>query len=492
MRHYKRRAQVMLSKKDAAAYLLDESRQANLITQHSATPKEEILDSYMPLDFASLSERMTALLSSTVVSAVIQSLKEDPEASEWVHDGLGLHKRQEIVDCLFCGQSLPSQRLSVLEEHFNTAYEDLVCSLDELTEDIDCTLKSVAETEYPDGSRFLDQFSQEYEAIRLKLKIYRGQASTYLESLKSTISKKRNMPFERVAVDGAILPPDCNILDSLNEIIQKHNSACRTHAKTAVDARSLLESGLVAEELDVFKDISKHMEESDASIQTIEEDVNVLQERIVDLEAEITEHRRPAEELNQDLRTYLGHGDIQLAIQDRGYAIIRNGVSAHHLSEGETTAIALLYFLKSLEDHRFDIKKGIVVLDDPVSSLDAGALFLAHGFIQNRTKDAGQLFIFTHNLAFLRQTRNWFRRINRGKKDSGKPARLYTLNCVSGVDGRRSSMCILDPILECYESDYHYLFACIWRGAKLSAGSLKENYSLPNMARTVSGNPSWL
>ncbi len=42
-------------------------------------------------------------------------------------------------------------------------------------------------------------------------------------------------------------------------------------------------------------------------------------------------------------------------------------------SEGERTAIAFLYFLKSLQDKSFDLANGIVVIDDPVSSLDANA-----------------------------------------------------------------------------------------------------------------------
>jgi wobble nucleotide-excising tRNase len=72
------------------------------------------------------------------------------------------------------------------------------------------------------------------------------------------------------------------------------------------------------------------------------------------------EHRQPAEELNDDLRKYLGHSDLLLEIKDAGYTISRNGVPAKSLSEGETTAIALLYCLKTLKDRRFDLAKGVV------------------------------------------------------------------------------------------------------------------------------------
>ena len=106
--HYKRRAQKMLSEGDAASYRLGNADRVRLITQHRASPKEEIRTySYDVPDFASLEARLVDVLFRTVVSEAIQSLREDSEASEWVHRGLDLHKRQNIADCIFCGQSLP-------------------------------------------------------------------------------------------------------------------------------------------------------------------------------------------------------------------------------------------------------------------------------------------------------------------------------------------------------------------------------------------------
>ena len=206
------------------------------------------------------------------------------------------------------------------------------------------------------------------------------------------------------------------------------------------------------------------------------------------LEREIVEHRQPAEELNDDLRHYLGHNEIQLEVKETGYTIARNGVPATALSEGETTAIALLYFLKSLRDRRLDIKKCVVVLDDPVSSLDANALYLAFGFIRERTQDAAQLFILTHNFTFFRNVKNWFHNLKgQRKKDiSQRPARFYMLDCRFKANQRFSVLCPLDPLLEQYESEYHYLFARIYREACRATGTtLEENYFLPNIARRL-------
>ncbi len=206
------------------------------------------------------------------------------------------------------------------------------------------------------------------------------------------------------------------------------------------------------------------------------------------LEAQIVAHLRPAEELNQELRDYLGHAELRLEVKETGYAIMREHAEAQALSEGEMTAIALLYFLKSLQDRSFDLAKGVVVLDDPVSSLDANALFLAFGFIRARTQDAAQLFIFTHNFSFFRLVRNWFHHMKgQGKNDiSQRPAHFYMIECLHDGTKRSSSIRPLDPLLESYESEYHYLFAQIYREAHATSPTcLAHSYTLPNVARRL-------
>ena len=70
--------------------------------------------------------------------------------------------------------------------------------------------------------------------------------------------------------------------------------------------------------------------------------------QITEIEKDIEEHRRPADELNTDICAYLGRKELTFEIQGTGYQISRNGIVAKNLSEGEKTAISFLYFLKSL------------------------------------------------------------------------------------------------------------------------------------------------
>ncbi|KGD34436.1 AAA family ATPase [Burkholderia pseudomallei] len=134
----------------------------------------------------------------------------------------------------------------------------------------------------------------------------------------------------------------------------------------------------------------------------------------------------------------------------------------------------------------FDLKHGVVVVDDPISSLDSNAIYSAFGFMKRRLCDAGQLFVLTHNYTFLRQVRNWFGHLNRGKAKLGLPARFYMLRA-SYVGGQRNSAIeAMDPFLRKYESEYHYLFKRIVEASALPGGGpLETYYELPNLARRL-------
>lgn len=93
------------------------------------------------------------------------------------------------------------------------------------------------------------------------------------------------------------------------------------------------------------------------------------------------------------------------------------------LSEGEKNFIAFLYFFQlciGTDDlQRNGSKKKIIVIDDPVSSLDSQALFivstLIHSLIQRKADDnkpirmllknenIAQVFILTHNIYFYKE-----------------------------------------------------------------------------------------
>lgn len=104
------------------------------------------------------------------------------------------------------------------------------------------------------------------------------------------------------------------------------------------------------------------------------------------------------------------------------YEVIReDGSVAENLSEGERNFIAFLYFYHQVRGSMSseELKEKIVVIDDPVSSMDSTALFLVSAIVReminvcrNNTEYLNpkvpgdyikQLFVLTHNVYFHRE-----------------------------------------------------------------------------------------
>jgi wobble nucleotide-excising tRNase len=486
---FRRYAQEMVDAGDTAAHRLSESDREKLLAQHRATPKPKVQEiSYQPPILETQTEAVLRLVKTTVVSAVIQSLKDDSTLSSWVHQGLGLHHDRHAEMCLFCEQTLPKDRLAALEAHFSAEYDHFLQSVDAQIATLEVASRAASTLSLPSRAEFYEDLADDYASVKATLKTALDSTKSALDSLADALKNKKGRAFEALDLTVAVSNVDFQTLDRLNEIIRQHNQACDAFQARASASRQRLETDSVAGALDDFRSMVAGLQTSDTSVNEADVEVKRLNEEIARLEREIVESRQPAEELNDDLYKYLGHDELRLDVRETGYTIARNGLPATSLSEGETTAIALLYFLKSLRDRRFDLAKGVVVLDDPVSSLDANALYLAFGFIRERTEDAAQLFILTHNFTFFRQVRNWFHHLKgQNKKDVGqRPARFYMLDCVRDEHQRCSSIRPLDALLEQYDSEYHYLFARVYRGAAASTPTaLEENYILPNIARRL-------
>ncbi len=486
---YKQRVETMRSAGDKASHLLADDERERLLAQSKATPKAPVNEVTLELpDLSQLTEATRQLLQKSVVSSAIATLKADPQLSSWVHDGLGLHLQREADRCLFCEQSLPDGRIAALETHFSTEYEQLLRQLDVQIAELDAASHSASQASLPNRAELYEDLVVDFDQAKAAYDTTITTLADYLAALVKALESKKQKIFETQSLNVSVPDLKQSVISDINAIIKRHNQTCTDFATHVSTARARLEADSVGSSLDEYQSLAKALQEQETAISQANTTIQNLTSQITLLEREIIEHRQPAEELNQDLHSYLGHAELQLEVKDTGYTISRSGTPARSLSEGEMTAIALLYFLKTLKDRRFEMGKGLVVLDDPVSSLDANALFLAVAFIQRCVDDAAQIVILTHNFAMFRQVRNWFHHLkDQNKNDITKhPARFYMMDCSLTDKGRRARIAPLDPLLERFESEYHYLFARVYRRSKEDAqGGLEKNYIFPNMARRL-------
>ena len=485
---YRKRSEAMKTAGDRTAHLLDSESRQSLLSLHTSNPRDEIAELiYRFPSLDSLADEVSNLLSSTVRSELIHSLKDDPELSEWVRGGLDMYQHRDGEYCLFCEQEMPLDRLVSLRKHFNDQYELFLRRLDSEIKEVRKIYAQVERLEIPVAAELYDHLGVDYNNAADAVTHNLQRIMEYLSSVKEALVYKSTHMFEALSMPVSVPAVDTNTVDQLNRVIQKHNDLSATHQARVRKARETLEADTVASGLMEYGRFTDQIHKLEESVRQALATVEDLQREISELEREIVQHRRPAEDLNNDLHRYLGHNQLQVEVKETGYAITRNGIPAQALSEGETTAIALLYFLRSLDDHRFDLSSGIVVLDDPVSSLDANSLYQAFGLIRSRTADSGQLLILTHNFTLFGLVRNWFHHMKgqNARDIHKKPARFYMLDCSWNGFDRNSRIQALDPMLEKYESEYHYLFACIHRAVTAPVSKLEDNYVFPNMARRL-------
>lgn len=499
------------------ALLSDDSRQQHLATKDGKAMAKASEPSVSFPDFAGLTTRTQALLSHSVVSSVIAELAENPAVAGWVHAGLSLHSGELASSkCKFCDQPLPERRIQQLEAHFNDEFKMFQSNIDALVADIRSAQGFEQALRVPPKEALYDHLRPEYEKT---LKTLRQQATTVqmsLEVLLRALEAKRSEPFKdfelrpfitgystsdeptsrietffQVAMAGlAALSAAMGqtTFDKLKSIIDQHNDRTDTFDASVKDARAALAKNEILKALPEWTKKSQTVTDARDQATTARDEAANLRKEITALEVQIRQHRRPAEELNQEVASYLGRDELQFEVEQNGYRITRGGHPAVHLSDGERTAIAFLYFLKSLQGTDFDLKTGIVVIDDPVSSLDANSLFSAFGFMKQRTAEAGQLFVLTHNFAFFRQVRNWYYNLpgQRKKDPNVQPARFYMLTTDFSNGRRAASLQALDPFLHQYESEYHYLFKRLHEEAhKPVVQGIETYYAIPNIARRL-------
>src|SRR5690606_3519103 len=115
--------------------------------------------------------------------------------------------------------------------------------------------------------------------------------------------------------------------------------------------------------------------------------ITSLKEAIKRLEDELKSDTLAIEEINDNLHKFIGRSDITLERQEEGgYRLKRGGVVAKNLSEGEKTAISLIYFFSKIQENDAVKANQIIILDDPISSFDSNHLFNASSLIKKSTE----------------------------------------------------------------------------------------------------------
>lgn len=445
-------------------------------------------DYSLDLGAKAIETSVSSLCERTVFSDAIAGLQVSTEIGRWVEQGHALHKNLGNETCQFCEQAIPADRWRSLEAYFNNEDQALKSEIERAIDEVKQLKRLLQATPLPDRLAFYSDFRDRYDQARKALTAEIDAASVELDQIVYKLNEKLGARATSYQFDGRLdLGRLAEAMSAVSALVDDHNkktegfSARKDAAKKAVEGHYLF--GIKAEvagfDAKIADENALIKENTEGDESTGLDALAKLQAAIAEKKSQISNSHRAGKDLTRLLQTFLGRDELVFESGDNGYRVKRNGEDAKRLSEGERTAIAFIYFIVQLKDQEFDLAEGIVVIDDPISSLDSSSVYQAFAFLKSAVKDARQVFLLTHNFSFLRLLINWLQHDPAAKKKN----QMYMLVCRNYAAGRHSTIVPLDRALIDHPTEYHFLFKTLadFKGD----GTIAECYHIPNVARKV-------
>lgn len=349
------------------------------------------------------------------IAAMIKKLG----SSDWIKEGRTFYDVNEKV-CPFCQQPTTDAFAESLNKYFDETFVSDIQAIDDLVvhykNDSERLIQQIAAA-IATSSRFLNVENLKDEKVRLE--------STVMINIQRLDSKKKepSQIFDLESIKNIAAMVTVQITDA-NAKIADHNKivdnlADERRKLTARVWKYLLEVELKKEFANYESErtnLNKAITGIEAKIQSVTKDMTAKALEIRELEKQTTSIEPTIKEINA-LMSNFGFRSFSLSKTENGpfYKLGRpNGDDAKEtLSEGEKSFITFLYFyylLKGTNSETGMTMDRVVVIDDPVSSLDSDILFIVCSLIKSLFDEirsgAGhvrQIFILTHNVYFHKE-----------------------------------------------------------------------------------------
>lgn len=370
------------------------------------------------------------ILSVSIVNSAdtgLANFLKEMGATEWARQGHDSYSKNAGCKCPYCSQNLPEDFETIFLNSFDDSYQ---INLNKLLE----FLVSYEESANRLLPRLQNIPSELYPQIDIrpyndKLSALKGVLQSNIE----TIRKKVAAPATTVHLEktAPILDELSALIDNYNNLITENNTVVADRAAKQNECTSKLFSLMAFHLKDVIHSYNKRRLELKTELEL---KTSLLEEeklKLSEAQAELSESRKSMVEtdtakdrINQMLHDsgMQGFSLEKKQGMEHVYEVIRpDGSIATNLSEGEKNFIAFLYFFYLVQGSTSaegDTREKIVVIDDPVSSMDSGSLFIVSTLVRqlieicrnnadNRnsaTQDnfIKQIFILTHNAYFHR------------------------------------------------------------------------------------------
>lgn len=380
---------------------------------------------YGSLPGKDLLDRVIVSSSDTPFARFMKALGDT--ASDWVRDGHTHYAGAAGGKCPYCQQKLPANFEADIAATFDAQYQQDIRDLgrfQQVYERETAGIVRVLQANLTDVMTTID-----IRAYQEKLALLESN----FEINRQRIAEKVKEPSKTVSLEDTdtLLLEIGAMIDDINKLIKANNDVVSAKKTSKAKCRTEIMQYLA---FILAADVRSYLDE-DAQL---DKDIAEITERGKKLKKEIGELTTEISALNKhNANTEAAIDSINKILRDSGfqgfsirakegvenvYEVIReDGSIAENLSEGERNFIAFLYFYHQVRGSMSseELKEKIVVIDDPVSSMDSTALFLVSAIVReminvcrNNTdylnpKVPGdyikQLFVLTHNVYFHRE-----------------------------------------------------------------------------------------
>lgn len=386
-----------------------------------------------PIDISisHLISKLEAIEKDLIWEKVIVGNKDVPisklidflDNADWVNRGRSYIR--ENGTCPFCQQNTISEDFKQqLNSFFSGEYErniehikNLIGKYKSVSDLLISQLSNVTSNDVAVSLGNLD--IQKYNTLLDTLKVLFSNTLTEMSSKEKEAGKKVTFPDSTSKVNDLL-----NMISTANSNINTHNKMVDNYNEEKkalvaavweflMDEQEALISGYI-------NDLS-NFEKTKTGIQNgitqCKKQLDELDSKIFEAGKNITSVQPTVDEINRSLKAY-GFTNFQIVpspTKENFYQIQRmdGTLATNTLSEGEETFISFLYFLQfakgSINAAKVSSKK-ILVLDDPICSLDSTVLYIVSSMVKTLIKavregksDVEQIFILTHNVFFHKE-----------------------------------------------------------------------------------------
>ncbi|WEL58292.1 AAA family ATPase [Pseudomonas kermanshahensis] len=339
--------------------------------------------------------------------------------SDWVRQGI---KYLEHTDeqCPFCQQGTPHDFEKNIVEYFDETFEADIKALNDFASqyaakvgELIARAQGLLEGDY----QHLDK-----EVLALEFKAFEA----LLQVNKDRLASKASAPSVEVELESFV-----ELDEKIRKVIAVANSKVAEHNKLVADfateqAKLTSDVWRYLIEVELKTTLSEYAADKvkldgaisgmSRSLERSKQDILQADVDIAAIESELTSVRPTVIAINALLKDFgFRSFSLEVAQGDNSYKLIRsNGTDARKtLSEGEKTFVTFLYFYHLLRGSTTAsgvTSERIVVIDDPVSSLDSDVLFIVGSMIKQLFRDVRttgstirQIFVLTHNVHFHKE-----------------------------------------------------------------------------------------